>query len=149
MDDNFFIHGPIRKLKTPEYSPLETIQLLFQAFFNITNNKRDIQKKKKILERWKNFCPKIPLCIRRTWYDRRSIEELFQEMTSNSRNAWNSWNWRQLLRILKALGLDVKFSEISKCSNWWIFCLEFDFVLGLHNVIGGLSRSFSRNFRFS
>ena len=30
------------KLRTIENSPLETIQLLFETFFNILNNKRDI-----------------------------------------------------------------------------------------------------------
>ena len=34
-----------KKLRAPECSPFETIQLLFQAFFNILNNKRDIQEK--------------------------------------------------------------------------------------------------------
>ena len=36
--------------------------------------------------------PKIRLCIRITWYDRRSIEKFFQEMTSNS------WNWHEILK---------------------------------------------------
>ena len=59
MDDNFFINGPIKKLKAPEYSPLETIQLLFQAFFNITNNKRDIQIKRKSSSDRKIFVQKF------------------------------------------------------------------------------------------
>ena len=108
---------PTKKLRSPEYSPFEAIQLLFQAFFNITKNKRDIWEKRlisKFPERWKNFRPKIPLCIRRTWYDRRSIEKFFLEMTSSSRKHWNSWKWRRFLRISKVLGIEVTFSEISK-----------------------------------
>ena len=59
MDDKFFISAPIKKLRLPEYSPLETIQLLFQAFFNITNNKRDIQIKRKSSSDRKIFVQKF------------------------------------------------------------------------------------------
>ena len=64
----------------------------------------------------KKFCPKTRFCIRRTWYDRRSTEVLFQEMTSNSRKARNFWKWRRILGISDILGNDVKFLEISECS---------------------------------
>ena len=34
-----------KKLRTPECSPFDTFQLLFQAFFNIPSIKRDIKEK--------------------------------------------------------------------------------------------------------
>ena len=37
---------PTKKLRLPECSAFEAIQLLFQAFFNILKNKRDIQEKR-------------------------------------------------------------------------------------------------------
>ena len=40
-----FIGEPTKKIRASEHSPFETIQLLFETFFNILNNKRDIQEK--------------------------------------------------------------------------------------------------------
>ena len=37
-----FTGQPIKKMRASEYSPFETNNLLFEAFFNIPNNKRDI-----------------------------------------------------------------------------------------------------------
>ena len=45
MLEKFFIGHPTKKVIAPEHSPFETIQLLFETFFNILNNKRDIKKK--------------------------------------------------------------------------------------------------------
>ena len=36
----------IKKLRSSEYSPFETIQLLFEAFLDIIKNKPDIQQKR-------------------------------------------------------------------------------------------------------
>ena len=55
----------------------------------------------------RNFWPNFRLCIRRTWVDRRSFENFFQEfrqfleMTSNSQNLRNSWKWRQIPGIFQ------------------------------------------------
>lgn len=46
MLDKFFINAPRKKLRARVCSTLETIQHLFQLFFNIIKNKRDIQKKR-------------------------------------------------------------------------------------------------------
>ena len=35
-------------MRAPKYSPFETIQLLFEAFFNISKNKEDIKQKRRI-----------------------------------------------------------------------------------------------------
>ena len=40
--DKLFMSVPTKKMRAPDYSPFETIQLLFETFFNILNNKRDI-----------------------------------------------------------------------------------------------------------
>ena len=40
--EKFFIGHPTKKVIAPEHSPFETIQLLFETFFNILNNNRDI-----------------------------------------------------------------------------------------------------------
>ena len=40
--EKLFIGQPTKKMRASEYSPFETIQLLFETFFNILNNKRDI-----------------------------------------------------------------------------------------------------------
>lgn len=50
MLDKFFINAPRKKLRARVCSTLETIQHLFQLFFNIIKNKRDIQKKKDKVE---------------------------------------------------------------------------------------------------
>ena len=45
MLEKIFIGTTIEKVRASEYNSFETIQLLFETFFNILNNKRDIKKK--------------------------------------------------------------------------------------------------------
>lgn len=40
--DNFFIRPSTKKMIAAEYSFFEIVQLLFEEFFDITKNKRDI-----------------------------------------------------------------------------------------------------------
>ena len=37
---------PMKKLRSPGFSPFEALQLLFEAFFDILKNKQDIQKER-------------------------------------------------------------------------------------------------------
>ena len=44
MLEKLFIDQSTKKITSSDYSPFETIQLLFEIFFNILNNKGDIQQ---------------------------------------------------------------------------------------------------------
>ena len=63
-----------------------------------------------ILER-KNFWPKFPLCIRRTWVDRRSFENFFLE-------------FRQFLELLKFLEMTSNFGILGIFVDFYIFIYE-------------------------